>query len=66
MNGTLQHPFTLVVMPCSKDPSRFEWEVRERTHVLRRSMYSLASEKEARAQGEVALQEAAEMWRDSR
>lgn len=66
MNEKLQHPLILDVRPCLKDPSRFEWEVHERAHVLRQSMYSVGSENEARAQGEAALREAVEIWRDSR
>ena len=65
MNEKLQHPLTLDLKPCANDPARFEWEVHERGRVLRRSLYSLPSKEEARAQGEAALQEAAELWRDS-
>ncbi|WP_132257005.1 hypothetical protein [Methylobacterium segetis] len=55
----------LQVEPCENDPSRYRWLIRDRDHVVRRSCYSLASEEEARTEGEAALQEAAAMLRDS-
>ncbi|MER2269122.1 hypothetical protein [Methylobacterium oxalidis] len=59
-------PLVLQVEPCENDPSRYRWVIRDRDQVVRQSCYSLASEEEARTEGQAALQEAAALLRDSR
>lgn len=58
-------PLILQVEACEKDPSRYHWVIRNRDQAVRQSLYSLASEEEARAEGRAALQEAAAILRDN-
>ncbi|WP_336489487.1 hypothetical protein [Methylobacterium nigriterrae] len=65
MTAEQSAPLTLQVEPCTKDPSRYRWLIRDHAHVVRQSCYSLATEHEARTQGWAAFQDAAAIWRDS-
>jgi hypothetical protein len=56
---------SLQVEPCSKDPSRYRWVIRDQDCILRRCLYSLPNEQTALSRGEAVLQEMTALWRDA-
>lgn len=58
--------FTLHVVRCQTNPGRYEWIVRSDQHVVRRSVHSAPTARQAQLQGQTALQELTALWRDSR
>ena len=58
--------FTLHIELCRTDPGRYEWIVRSDQHVVRRSLRSASTAREALKQGKIVMQELTALWRDSR
>lgn len=58
--------FTLHIERCRTDPGRYNWIVRSDQHDVRRSVCSAPTARQAQLQGQAALQELTELWRDSR
>jgi hypothetical protein len=58
--------FTLHIERCRTNLGRYEWIVRSEQHVVRRSLQSAPTARQAQLQGQTAMRELTALWRDSR
>jgi hypothetical protein len=57
------HPFEVIVRPCTVDPLRFRWEIRENGEPCEVSKASHAARSEAVAEGQTMMQALIIQWR---
>jgi hypothetical protein len=57
------HPFEVIVRPCTIDPLRFRWEIRENGEPCEVSTGSHAARSEAVAEGQTTMQALIILWR---
>ena len=59
------HPYYLKIRPCNVHVDRYRWEILDNEELLQTSADSFATEREAKDNGRLEMQDLIEMWNKS-